>query len=189
MKYSISIAKFFFLTTIALLTGCGGSGIGGGYSSSISEVSFRDKTIEPGAKTTLRVHFDPGAQISSYDSDGDPYYRSEAFAITVFVPSEVTVISNGSRLSDSLFGDVLFGNPDPKQPIEEGRCADGRAFLRYFFDENELTDALNTSLTSIYMKIDMIVPASASGKSAGANISWSKNACDESAEETTKIVM
>ncbi len=189
MKYARLIAVNFLFIVIPALVGCGGSNSAGSYTSSVNEVSFRDKTIEPNAQTTLRIHFDPGADITGFDSDGEPYYRSEAFAITVFVPNDVLFVSNGSRLSEDLFGDVLFGNPDPKQPIEDGSCADGRRYVRFFFDENELTDSLNTSLSSIYLKIDVIVPPSANGKLAGANISWSKNACEETIEERTTIVV
>ena len=182
-----SVIRGLIISTIAIVTvGCGG-GSQSHFSSQVDSVAFRDDTITPGAETTLNVFLNPGADISGYDSDGEPNYRSEEFSVTVFLPEAISLVANGSRLSEDLFGDVLFGNPDPKEPMEQGRCSDGRQFVRYFFEQNELGDTVSNTLSSVYLKIDMIVPASAHGQLVGAAISWSHNACEEESEESDRI--
>ena len=188
MILNSTIRGFIIGALVTISIGCG-DGSQSHYSSQVDKVEFRDKTISPGSKTTLNIFLNPGADFSGYDSDGDASYRSEAFSVSVFLPQELSLVANGSRLSEDLFGDVLFGNPDPKQPIEQGDCADGRQYIRYFFEENELGDTVSNTLSSVYLKIDMIVPSSAHGKAVGAAISWRRNACEEESEVSERIVV
>jgi hypothetical protein len=130
----IIVAVFCLLLTVNL-TACGG---GSSYSSQVNEVSTRDKTIIPGARTQVRIRFTPGLDFQGFDSDGDEEYVSEPFGISVFLPSGVRFVEKSSRLTDSLTGDVLFGNPDKKEPIEQGMCSDGRFLYAIFLSVTRL---------------------------------------------------
>ena len=182
------IKQFTLIALLSLVSACGGD-LSNSYSSSVDEVSMRDKSIIPGAQTTVRVRLSPGAEYTGQDSDGDSTYTSEAFALTVKLPKEVSLVNHTSRLSEDLLGDILFGNPDPKDPIEQGECKNGEKFVRYFFERGEFGDPNQISIASVFLKLDIIVPQSASGKEVGAAIAWQKDACEEPSDKLTKLVV
>jgi len=163
------------------LTGCGNST--GGSTSNIDEISTRDKTIIPNSRTQVRIRFTAESDFQGYDFDGDAEYESQPFGVSVFLPPGVVFVEKSSRLTDSLFGDVLFGNPDKKEPFEKGRCSDGRFYMRYFFERNEIRDPEPEAFFSLYLKFEADVAAEASGSEIGAAISYESDPCAEVADE------
>lgn len=163
------------------INGCGNST--GSFTSNIDEISTRDKTIIPNSRTQVRIRFTAAADFQGYDFDGDAEYVSEPFGVSVFLPPGVVFVEKSSRLTDSLFGDVLFGNPDQKEPFEQGRCNDGRFYMRYFFERNEIRDPEPEALFSLYLKFEADVAAEASGREVGAAISYESDPCAEVADE------
>jgi hypothetical protein len=179
--------KFFFLALICLvITGCGDGP--SSENASIEAVTIRDNTIEPGAQTEVRVRFS-APTIFSGITDGEPDYVSDAFELTVYFPSTTEYIADSTRVTDSLFGDVLFGNPDKKSPSQFGECRDGRRFVRYRFDRQELQDVDADSLVSLRLMFDIKVPQIADGERVGAAITGGGDACGYDMDESVVLTV
>lgn len=166
------------LLLILTLSACGSSGFASS-DSEIVEISLRDETVDPNQGTELRVEFIVGADYEGTDSDGDEEYISIPFEIVILLPNGATYPANTSKLSDSLFGDVLFGNPDPREPNKIGTCPNGTSFLYYAFNEGDFGDPVNNfDSSSIFLKLDLLVEASAAGKQITAAIPQGPGAVD-----------
>ena len=114
--------KHFAFTFLALtsLAACGNEDFFVSQNSSLYHIAVRDSSIEPNSTTSISIGFIPGGELVSHDSDGEPYYDSVPFGITVFIPEETKLKKGTSRVTDEVFSDILFGNPDKKDPFDEG---------------------------------------------------------------------
>lgn len=155
--------NLIIILAILSLTACGSSGFASS-DSEIVEISLRDETVDPSLGTQLRVEFIVGADYDGTDTDGDNNYTSIPFEIVILLPGGTAYSPNTSKLSDSLFGDVLFGNPDPREPNKTGTCPNGTSYLYYAFNEGAFGDPVNNfDSSSIFLKLDLLVDASAAG--------------------------
>ncbi len=156
---------------------------------SVDAVGFRDNSVAPNGTTSVRIEFNPGADLDGHDFDGDEDYISSQFTLIVSLPQGTEYGDDTSKITDSVFGDVIFGHPDHRDPDLIGACGDGRTILQYNFRRGEFGDPTALDNGEVYLKFDLTVQASADGKlvEVTSRIDAPASACGVGAERSAQI--
>ena len=181
------------LCIMPVLSGCGGGSdfSGAQPTPSVDSLGFRDRTVPPNGTTSVRIEFNPGADITGYDIDGNPEFTSSRFTLIVSLPPGTEYGDDTSKITDSVFGDQIFGHPDHRDPDLIGACGDGRTILQYNFRRGEFGDPTTLDHGEVYLKFDLSVPPSAQGSTVHATslINPPLSACATGAERSARITV
>ncbi len=136
-------SEFLFAAFIGVAwfaVGCGGDGsiYSETVAAKVTSVEVSPSSLAVNQQTTLLVGFDAATYTpGDFDQtdDDSPSAQSVAFDLVIRLARGLDYVVNSSTLTDSLTGDVIFGNSDPRGPNSVGLCEDGSRFLLYRFGD------------------------------------------------------